>query len=103
MLSGFKNLFKSNPKKTNNTSTNNEGKNVDDSNSQNFSEQDTAEKTAGLLEKEEEKMRFRLEMDIYKSEDTTRTQYEINLYDVSKMFENFFAERLKNWRYVIVT
>jgi hypothetical protein len=97
MLSGFKNLFKSQPKTSNNNSNNADLKKYEENNSENLSEQDTAEKTAFSLEKEEEKMRFRLAMDIFKLEDNTKSNYEINLYDTAKMFETYFTETLKNW------
>lgn len=102
MFSSFKNFFKSTPKEQNNEKPIdilNEKYNED--NSGNFSEQETAEKTGVYYENEEEKMRFRLAMDIFKLEDETKSNYDINLYDTIKMFEAYYAERLKNWRYII--
>ena len=94
MLSGFKNLFKSKGKEN---SKKDYPKDNQGNNSEDLAEQDTAEKTADL-EKEEEKMRFRLAMDIFKEEDVTKTSFEISLYDSNKMYENFYGETLKNWR-----
>ena len=101
MFSSFKNLFKSAPKAQNNEKpTDHPHEKYNEDNSENFSEQETAEKTGVYVEKEEEKMRFRLAMDIFKFEDTTKSNLEINLYDTVKMFEAYFGEKLKNWKYI---
>ena len=99
MFSSFKNLFKSAPKaQKNEKPVDNQNKKDNEDNSENLSEQETAEKTGVYVEKEEEKMRFRLAMDIFKLEDETKSNYDINLYDTVKMFEAFYGERLKNWK-----
>lgn len=99
MFSSFKNLFKSAPKAQNNEKPiDNSNEKYDEDNSENFSEQETSEKTNVYVEKEEEKMRFRLAMDIFKLEDETKSNFDINLYDTVKMFEAFYNERLRNWK-----
>ena len=99
MFSSFKNLFKTAPKTQINEKTiENLDEKYDEDNSENFSEQETAEKTSVYVEKEEEKMRFRLAMDIFKFEDETKSNFDVNLYDTIKMFEAFYNEKLKNWK-----
>lgn len=98
MFSSFKNLFKSAPKAQEKPTEKQNEKYNEEDNSENFSEQETAEKTGVYVEKEEEKMRFRLAMDIFKLEDETKSNFDINLYDTVKMFESYFGERLKNWK-----
>jgi len=101
MFSSFKNFFKSGTKSQINEKPNeNNTEKYEDDNSANFSEQETAEKTGVYVENEEEKMRFRLAMDIFKIEDEKKMNYDINLYDTIKMFEAFYGEKLKNWKYV---
>lgn len=92
MFSSFKNLFTS---KTN--SDNKDNQNYQENNSEDLADQKTAEKTTEFEKEEEEKMRFRLAMDIFKEQDLTKTSYEISLYDSVKMYEKFFGEILKNW------
>lgn len=93
MFSGFKNLFTS---KTN--TDNKDNINYNENNSEDLADQNTNEKTTEFEKEEEEKMRFRLAMDIFKEQDLTKTSYEISLYDSSKMYETFNSEILKNWR-----
>jgi len=102
MFSSFKNFFKTTPKTQNNEKlTTDNLEKYDNDNSENFSEQPTAERTGDYLEKEEEKMRFRLAMDIFKMEDETKSNFDVNLYDTVKMFEAFYLEKLKNWKYLL--
>jgi hypothetical protein len=99
MFSSFKSLFKAQPKTQNNEKpTENTNENYNEDSFENSSEQETAEKTGVYVEKDEEKMRFRLAMDIFKFEDETKSNFDINLFDNIKMFEAFYAERLKNWK-----
>lgn len=88
MFSSFKSLFISKPKEDN--EKNNQENNSD------LADQNTSEKTTEV-EKEEEKMRFILAMDIFKEQDLTRKSFEISLYDSVKMYEKFHLEILKNW------
>jgi len=88
MFKSFKNYF------SGKTNENSEEKD----NSDDLAEQDTIEKTAEFLEKEEEKMRFRLAMEIFKDDDSTKSLYEISLFNQAKMYESFYGERLKNWK-----
>lgn len=88
MFKSFKNLFVSTGKE--------KQENINQSDE--IAEQNTAEKTAEMLEKEEEKMRLRLAMEIFKEEDPSKTFYEISLYNQGKMYESFYGERIKNWK-----
>ena len=72
MFSSFTKFFKSAPKNTNNST------NTTTQKEEELSEQDTQERTgSNISEKDEEKMRFRLAMDIFKLEDSTKTNYDI--------------------------
>mgnify|MGYP000920813704 CR=1 FL=1 len=93
MFSSFKNLFIS---KTN--SDNKDNHYYQENNSEDLADQNTAEKTTEFEKEEEEKMRFRLTMDIFKEQDLTKKSFEISLYDSIKMYEKFKSEILKNWR-----
>ncbi len=98
MFSGFKNFFKPSQKVQNIEKENDFIEKYENDNSENFSGEPTAERTGDYLEKEEEKMRFRLAMDIFKIDDVTKSNFDVNLYDTLKMFETFYNEKLKNWK-----
>lgn len=87
MFKSFKNLFSSKQEDNNK-------KNISDD----ITDQKTQEKTGEDIEKEEEKMRLRLAMEIFKEEDPSKSLYEISLFNQSKMYESFFGERIKKWR-----
>lgn len=91
MFSSFKNLFTS-------SSGNSEKENKRKNNSDYLADQLTQEKTTEFEKEEEEKMRFRLAIDIFKEQDQTKTLYEISLYDTVKMNEKFDSEITKNWK-----
>jgi hypothetical protein len=91
MFSSFKSLF------TYKSNTDNASLDYLENNSD-LADQKTAEKTAEVEKEEEEKMRFRLAMDIFREQDLTKKSYEISLYDSVKMYEKFYMETLKNWR-----
>lgn len=97
MFSGFKNLFKSNPKKADNADDTNKKKDNDNSNSQNTTESSIDYKTGGQMTNDD-KIRFMLAMDVFKLEDPSQAEYDINIYDTIRMFETFFGERLRNWK-----
>ncbi len=92
MFSSFKSLFSSKSNIDNKA-------NIDyQENNSVLADQKTAEKTAEVEKEEEEKMSFRLSMDIFKEQDLSKKSFEISLYDSVKMYEKFYTEVLKNWR-----
>jgi hypothetical protein len=92
MFSSFKSLFSSK------SNTDNKA-NIDyQENNSYLADQKTAEKTAEVEKEEEEKMSFRLSMDIFKEQDLSKKSFEISLYDSVKIYEKFYTEVLKNWR-----
>ena len=88
MFSSFKSLFSSKSNIDNKANIDYQENNSD------LADQKTAEKTAEVEKEEEEKMSFRLSMDIFKEQDLSKKSFEISLYDSVKMYEKFYTEHI---------